>query len=81
MLTYNTNSKTGPVCGGRAKLFKYTVSLLLILVLTMNCEKKPPLSDYLSDEVDFTCESCHTNESVLAQLAPDTGEDDGGGGG
>ncbi|MBC8214623.1 MAG: hypothetical protein ISR90_06495 [Candidatus Marinimicrobia bacterium] len=56
----------------------FVFALLLILV---SCEKIPPLSDNLSDELDFTCESCHINEAVLAQLAPDTGEDAGGGGG
>ena len=63
--------------------FLKTSALLIFtaLLILVSCEKTPPLSDNLSDELDFTCESCHTNESVLAQLAPDTGEDASDGGG
>jgi len=57
------------------------ILLFAVLLLLVSCEKTPPLSENISDELDFTCESCHTNESVLAQLAPDTGEDASDGGG
>ena len=31
MLTYNTNSETGPVCGGRAPMIRRLTILLLIV--------------------------------------------------
>jgi len=40
MLTYNTNSKTGPVCGGRAKIINGFLVLVDIFSQTLNPIKK-----------------------------------------
>ena len=52
-----------------------------VLIFYSACEKHDPVALNDTDELDFSCESCHTNAVVLAQLAPDEGGGTAGGGG
>ena len=63
-----------------ATSIKLLISTILIVLFFTNCEKIEPIVNNSPDEVEFTCESCHTNGTVLALLAPDTGDAGGGGG-
>lgn len=50
------------------------------LLILYNCEKIPAVQNGTQLSLAFTCESCHTNEVLLKQLASED-EPSGGGGG
>ncbi len=52
-----------------------------VLLIYSACEKIDPVGQTDVDTLDFSCESCHINEAVLQQLAPDEGGGTAGGGG
>ncbi len=59
----------------------FAIYLLLAagLLGLMQCESTENVTEISGNIV--TCEGCHTNEDVLATLAPETGEEEQAGGG
>jgi len=52
---------------------------VLMLLIPFGCEKIEPVNqdgngDDLIAYAEYTCEGCHTNETILQQLAPSEGE-------
>ena len=60
------------------------VNIFCLLLVILSCQKIPKPEKILNSDdntlaLEHTCESCHTNKTILAILAQDRGEAGGGG--